>query len=72
MGHSDHEVGPRIDLECASCGEIRLDAAGMICPHCWEKQTVCFECIPKDDERRIDSEMGRLCSWCQDKFEGER
>ena len=72
MGHSDHYDGPGIDLECDSCGELDLEAAMIYCARCLETRAVCFNCIPKNDERRIDSEeWPRLCAMCQMELEDE-
>jgi hypothetical protein len=69
MGLMRDEAG--IDLNCASCGELRLDAKPMYCPVCGEPETVCFECIPKDDERRIDREDSRHCTYCQEAMDDD-
>lgn len=70
MGTSDHFTEPRIELNCDSCGELDLEAAMIYCARCLESRAVCFQCIPKDDERRIDSEeWPRICAMCQMEIE---
>lgn len=71
MGHNDHEVGPRIELECESCGELDLEAQSICCARCLDEKTVCFTCIPKNDERRIDPEWPWFCVLCQEAIDDE-
>lgn len=69
MGHNDHETGPRIELECDSCGELDLEAATMRCWRCLDDKTVCFACIEKDDERRFRSEDAVwFCAMCSEEM----
>ena len=69
MGHNDHFDGPRIELDCDSCGELDLAAAMMTCARCLDDKPVCFTCISKDDARRIDrDEWPRFCAMCQEEM----
>ena len=69
MGLMPDEKG--IDMNCASCGELRLDAGLIACPVCGDEETVCFECIPKYDDHRIDPEMARHCTYCQEAMDDD-
>ena len=72
MGHNDHFDGPGIDLHCDSCGELDLAASLMNCARCLDDKAVCFQCIPRDDQRRVDpDEWPRFCAMCQEEMDDE-
>lgn len=67
MGHSDHETGPRIDLNCDQCGDLNLYARWIYCIRCLDQVTVCFECMPKDACQDEPEQV--LCSMCSGEWE---
>lgn len=65
-----HDAGG-IDLNCAHCGELRLDAGGMTCHSCGDVETVCFQCIDRSDNRRVELDDSWWCPVCSEALDDD-
>jgi hypothetical protein len=66
-----HDAGG-IDLNCAHCGELRLDAGGMTCHSCGDVETVCFQCIEREDSRRFGvGDRDYFCRYCREAMDDD-